>query len=334
MKARRLVLLLMAVFALSGAMLSAVSAAPRSQEATQEAREQARPERPAKAFLGLETTKLSAKVTQYLEASEGTSGLLVMGTIPGSPADASGLQRGDIVLSIDGLVLEAPHSLQRLVNSKAPGDVLEVAYLRDGVQATVSITLADFADHRPVPQPQWLAQLRNFLRTFPNVVVGNLDVLGDDDLVHVHTITPSQIVTVEGAAVTVVDRLGETSTYTVGDSTAIVRGDSRIALANLREGTHVVVLEIDGALKAIVVSAAPTIDAGRVRGSDIGEIQPNRKGPIVSTFRTFMNDLREQFRSELERDAVQEKITKLQERIAELLEQTGNSGDGNEEPSA
>jgi hypothetical protein len=182
-----------------------------------------------------------------------------------------------------------------------------------------------------VPQPQWLTQLRNFLRAFPNAVVGNLDMLGGDDLVHVRTIMPSQIVTVEEATVTVVDRLGETSTYTVGDSTAIVHGDSRITLANLREGTHVVVLEIDGALKAILASAAPTSDAGRVRGGDIDEIQPNRRGPIVSTFRAFMNDLREQFWSELERDDVQEKIAKLQERIAELLEQMANSGDGNEE---
>jgi S1-C subfamily serine protease len=54
-----------------------------------------------------------------------------MGTIPSSLADASGLQRVDMVLSIKGLVLEVPSSLQHLVNSKAPGDVLEVAYLRD-----------------------------------------------------------------------------------------------------------------------------------------------------------------------------------------------------------
>ncbi len=330
MRVRRLVMALLAVVVLSGAMLSVVSAAPRAQET----RATAKHERPAKAFLGLETTKLSPRIKQYLELPEEIVGLLVMGSIPGSPAAASGIVRADVVLSVDGLVIETPKLLERLVNSKAPGDVIEVNYVHDGVRATVSITLAALEDHKPPRQPAWLTQVRNFVRAFPNVVVGNLDVLGDDGVVRVHTITPAQVVGVDEANVTVVDRLGETTTYVVVDGVVVVRGNHRIAIADLREGNHVVVLEIDGTLKAIVVTGAPRDDAGRVRGEDLDEMEPDRRGPIVSTFRTFMNGLRAQFIAERDSGNLQELILKLQERIAELQARMGSTSDSGEDAAA
>ncbi|MDA0798459.1 MAG: PDZ domain-containing protein [Chloroflexi bacterium] len=328
MRVRRLVMALLAVVVLSGAMLSVVSAAPR----TQELRETAKHERPAKAFLGLETTKLSPRIKQYLELPEEIVGLLVMGSIPGSPAAASGIVRADVVLSVDDLVIETPKHLERLLNAKAPGDVIQVNYVHDGVRATVSITLAALEDHKPPRQPAWLTQVRNFVRAFPNVVVGNLDVLGDDGIVRVHTITPAQIVAVDEANVTVVDRLDVTSTVVEG--VVVVRGNHRIAIADLREGNHVVVLEIDGTLKAIVFTGAPRDDAGRVRGEDLEQMEPDLRGPIVSIFRTFMNGLREQFMNVRDSGNLQELILKLQERIAELQARMGSTSDSGEDAAA
>ena len=149
MRVRRLVLALLSVLVLSGAMLSVVSAAPR----TQDVGETARHERPAKAFLGLETTKLSPRIKQYLGLPEEVVGLLVMGSIPGSPAAASGTERADVVLSVDGLVLETPKNLARLVNSKAPGDVIEVHYVqtaREPPSASRSLT-RQTTSHRGSP---------------------------------------------------------------------------------------------------------------------------------------------------------------------------------------
>lgn len=323
MKVRKLVLVLFSVLALSGAMLSAVSAAPRAQEAT----DNRRVERPATAYLGLETTKLSRRVAQYLQLPEQTTGLVVMGSLPGSPAEAAGLQRADVVTSIDGLTLKSSGELKRFVNAKAPGDVIDVSYIREGVEASVSITLANLADHKPPSQPKWLTSLRNFVRAFPNVVVGNLDVLNEDHTVSVHTITPAQVAAVDETSITVVDRLGVSTTHVVDESTVILHGSYRIKLTQIRVDSHVVVLEIDGVLTAIVSNAVPRDDAGRMSGDDLNDMRPNPRGPIVSTFRAYMNEIKQQFLVERDRGTVLELIQKLQERIAELQNQIGSGDD-------
>ena len=66
---------------------------------------------------------------------------------------------------------------------------------------------------------------------------------------------------------------------------------------------------------------------------DLNDMRPNPRGPIVSTFRAYMNEIKEQFLVERDRGEVLELIEKLQERIAALQAQMGagddddNSGD-------
>jgi hypothetical protein len=65
MKIRRLILVVLAVLALSGATLGAALAAPRGQEASGGSQADGRSGRQARAYLGLETTKLTNRVAQY-----------------------------------------------------------------------------------------------------------------------------------------------------------------------------------------------------------------------------------------------------------------------------
>ena len=76
MKIRKLVLVLLAVLVLGGATLGAALAAPRGQDAADSSVKA--DGRPAKAYLGLETTKLTERIKQYLELPSDVSGLLVM----------------------------------------------------------------------------------------------------------------------------------------------------------------------------------------------------------------------------------------------------------------
>ena len=331
MKIRRLVLVMLAVLALSGATLGAAPAAPRGQEAGEGSRADGRSERQARAYLGLETTKLTDRVAQYLGIPEEVTSLLVMGAQPGSPADATGLLRGDVVLSVDGVILETPGNLERLIRSKAPGDVIEVTIYRDGERATISITLTDAADHTPPPMPRWLSQVHSFMRAFPNAIDCTFRVLGDDNAVINYVVTPGTVIEVGETTVVVENRLGELEAYDVVDGTVIVKGTYRVELARLTPGMAVVLLEVDDALKAIVLTRASTDDAEHIGTTQLDEMRPNDRGAITSAFRAFINDLREQFKTDEDRDGVQVQIERLRERIAELLERLSGVDDGDGE---
>jgi hypothetical protein len=252
---------------------------------------------------------------------------LVLGAQPASPADAAGLLRGDVVLSVDGVVLETPGNLERLLRSKAPGDVIEVTTYRDGERTTASITLTDAADHTPPPMPRWLSQVHSFMRAFPNAIDGTFRVLGDDNAVIDYVVTPGTVVEVSEASVVVENRLGELETYDVVDATVIVKGTYRVELARLTPGMAVVMLEVDDALKAIVLTRAAADDAEHIGTTQLDEVRPNDRGAITSAFRAFINDLRAQFKADEDRGDVQAQVERLRERIAELLERLSVAGD-------
>jgi len=322
-------LVVLAVLALSGATLGAALAAPRGQEASGGSQADGRSGRQALAYLGLETTKLTNRVAQYLGLPEEVTGVLMMGAQPGSPADGAGLQRADVVLPIDGIVLETPANLERLIRSKAPGDVIAVTIYRDGERTTVSITLTDAADHTPPPpMPRWLSQMHSFMRAFPNAIDGTFRVLGDDNAVIDYVVTPGTVVEVSEASVVVENRLGELETYDVVDATVIVKGTYRVELARLTPGTAVVLLEVDDALKAIVLTRVAADDAEHIGTTQLDEMRANDRGAITSEFRAFINDLREQFKTDEDRGDVQAQIERLRERIAELLERLSGVDDG------
>ena len=58
-----------------------------------------------------------------------TSGVLVTGVLPSSPADRAGLAGGDVIVSIDGRTLASPAALTNLLLRKAPGDTIRLGWL-------------------------------------------------------------------------------------------------------------------------------------------------------------------------------------------------------------
>lgn len=61
--------------------------------------------------------------------------------VDGSPAAKAGLQRGDIIISIDGTKLDTEHPLDAVVSQFAPGRTVTVVILRGGDHLSVPLTL-------------------------------------------------------------------------------------------------------------------------------------------------------------------------------------------------
>ena len=67
---------------------------------------------------------------------------------PDSPADAAGLQDGDIIVAIDGDQIDPGADLSSLLLDHAPGDRITLRILRDNSTSEVEVTLGELPDTR------------------------------------------------------------------------------------------------------------------------------------------------------------------------------------------
>lgn len=70
-------------------------------------------------------------------------GALVIDIGPGSPAESAGLQRGDVILAIDGRAVYDDAHLVNMISRYSAGNVIEANIWRAGRQAKVTIKLGD-----------------------------------------------------------------------------------------------------------------------------------------------------------------------------------------------
>ncbi len=69
-------------------------------------------------------------------------GGLVESVTPGQPAAVAGLQAGDLITKVDGMVVADSTQLIVTIRSKAPGDTVDLTVERDGSQTQIPLTLA------------------------------------------------------------------------------------------------------------------------------------------------------------------------------------------------
>jgi len=70
-------------------------------------------------------------------------GIVLTGVTPGSPAEAVGLQRGDIILAINGEQIRSRQQALLIVARLNPGDLIEMEGIRDGQQFRTSVTASE-----------------------------------------------------------------------------------------------------------------------------------------------------------------------------------------------
>jgi S1-C subfamily serine protease len=112
------------------------------------------------AFLGVSATDLTPEIVDALNL-DADEGALVQSVVPDSPADEAGIEAGDAELSVDGQPLRAGGDLIveadgepvasmtdviAAVDSKQPGDEIELTLLRGDDERTVTVELGE----RPV----------------------------------------------------------------------------------------------------------------------------------------------------------------------------------------
>lgn len=69
--------------------------------------------------------------------------IVVRRVIPGSPAAKAGLKVGDAVQAIDGVLLDNQTTLSKIIQTRKPGAIIQVAYERAAKTHTAKITLGE-----------------------------------------------------------------------------------------------------------------------------------------------------------------------------------------------
>lgn len=70
-------------------------------------------------------------------------GVLVSDVLPDGPAEGAGLKRGDVIVELDGKLVDRPYALRNRVAGTAPGTTVRLTLVRDGKKKTVRVKLGE-----------------------------------------------------------------------------------------------------------------------------------------------------------------------------------------------
>ena len=89
-------------------------------------------------FLGVTTQPLTADLAKQFEVEHGA---LITDIAPGSAAEKTGLQRGDIITRLNDTEMSDPRALSLAIGRLAPDTEVTLQYVRDGKKATLKTKL-------------------------------------------------------------------------------------------------------------------------------------------------------------------------------------------------
>ena len=94
------------------------------------------------AYLGIGLVDVTPELQQQYGLSR-SSGVLIAEVAQGSPAEAAGLQQGDIIIKAEGQDVTNSSALYAIDRDKKPGDQIRLTIDRNGQEQTVTVTLGE-----------------------------------------------------------------------------------------------------------------------------------------------------------------------------------------------
>lgn len=98
--------------------------------------------RTRRGWLGVRIQSVTEEIAQSLDLPA-EQGALVASLTPGGPAEAAGLQHGDVILEFNGQEINSMRSLPRIVAETTIGEPAELKYWREGVEKTTQVTVGE-----------------------------------------------------------------------------------------------------------------------------------------------------------------------------------------------
>ena len=92
--------------------------------------------------LGISCRDVTAEISEMYDMP---LGVYVIEVTEGSAAEKAGLKKSDIITAVDGVKVESASELNAQKNSHTAGDEIELTFMRNGEEMTVTLTLDETA---------------------------------------------------------------------------------------------------------------------------------------------------------------------------------------------
>jgi membrane-associated protease RseP (regulator of RpoE activity) len=179
-------------------------------------------------------------------------GVTIAQVIADSPADAAGLQRGDVIEAVDGTEVDKVSEFRDQLADKNVGDTITLSISRDGQAQDVAVTLEAQPEALPRAIPL-LPELEGIPsgEMFGHILGGQFNLTDEEGNPVAVVLEVGTVASVDADAgeLTVDLNAGGSKTYTVEDDDLICRGGD---LSDLEEGDNVTVMTVDGDVRAVL----------------------------------------------------------------------------------
>ncbi len=98
-------------------------------------------------WLGVAIQPVGPEIAESLGLAE-DEGALISQVMAGSPAEAGGLELGDVIYSIDGTVMETPKDVSKAVAGLKAGHTASFNLWRDGSRTTINVEIGAYPDEQ------------------------------------------------------------------------------------------------------------------------------------------------------------------------------------------
>jgi hypothetical protein len=98
---------------------------------------------PNQAVLGVRIAELPDELAREVGVE---TGVAVIGSVPGTPADHVGLREGDVITAVDGKTVRSPEELVERIGRRRPGDEVRIEWHRGRARLTATVALGARAD--------------------------------------------------------------------------------------------------------------------------------------------------------------------------------------------
>jgi serine protease Do len=96
-------------------------------------------------YLGVAIQTVDADMAKAFGLTQG-GGALVADVTPGSPAAKAGIERGDVILELNGKTVNEPDDLSLHIAQTAPGSTVHLKISRNGQTRDISVTLDELSE--------------------------------------------------------------------------------------------------------------------------------------------------------------------------------------------